>query len=360
MSRKTPPVRPPGQPPARRAAPGVAAFAALAALPGLLAMAGAVRGGVWPWLALIWIGGASQTVDQVLARPLGDAGDQRRFPLSDALLVGLAGLHFLLLVLALAALADPARGPAGKVALFLATGLFIGQVSNACAHELIHRPSRWLFRLGAAVYVSMLFGHHASAHRLVHHRHVATGADPNSARLGEGFWHFLPRAWIGAFREGLRAEAARARPGRINPYIWYLAGAGACCGAVAGWLGWRGLALYLALCLHAQIQLMLSDYVQHYGLRRRTGPDGRLEPAGPRHSWDAPHPLSGLMLVNAPRHSDHHANPMRPYPSLRLEGEARPMLPFSLPVMATLAMLPPLWRRVMDRRVARMMAPPPG
>lgn len=354
--RQTPP-RP--RPPAPRAAPGLAAFAVLAALPGVLAIVGALWGGVWPWIALVWIGGASQVVDQVLAKPLGDAAESRRFPLSDALLSGLALLHFLVLVLVLVALTDPARGLAGRIALFLAAGMFIGQVSNATAHELIHRPSRALFRLGAAVYVSMLFGHHASAHRLVHHRHVATDADPNSARLGEGFWHFFPRAWIGAFRAGLRAESARARPGRLNPYVWYLAGAGACCGGVAGWLGWRGLALYLGLSLYAQMQLMLSDYVQHYGLRRRIGPNGRPEPAGPRHSWDAPHPLSGLMMVNAPRHSDHHANPMRAYPSLRLQGEARPLLPFSLPVMAALAMLPPLWRRVMDRRVARMMAGPP-
>lgn len=342
-----------------RAAPGLAAFALLAALPGVLALAGALRGGIWPWLALAWIGGASQAVDQVMARPLGDAPEGRRPARADLLLVGLALLHFALLAAVPAALADPARGAGGRVALFLAAGMVLGQVSNACAHELIHRGSRWLFRLGAAMYVTLLFGHHASAHRLVHHRHVATEADPNSARLGEGFWHFLPRAWIGSFREGLRAEAARARPGRVNPYVWYLAGSGACAAAMAVWLGWRGVAAWLGLCLHAQMQLLLSDYVQHYGLRRRPRADGRPEPAGPRHSWDAPHPLSGLMLVNAPRHSDHHANPMRPYPALRLQGGARPLLPYSLPVMGALAMVPPLWRRVMDRRVALMMAAPP-
>ena len=62
-------------------------------------------------------------------------------------------------------------------------------------------------------------------------------------------------------------------------------------------------------------------------------------------------------MVNAPRHSDHHAHPARPYPALRLTPEnPRPMLPYSLPVMASIATLPHLWRRVMDRRVARMRA----
>ncbi|MDO5644030.1 MAG: fatty acid desaturase, partial [Paracoccus sp. (in: a-proteobacteria)] len=98
-----------------------------------------------------------------------------------------------------------------------------------------------------------------------------------------------------------------------------------------------------------------SDYVQHYGLGRRVR-DGRVEPVGPRHSWDAPHPFSSLAMVNAPRHSDHHAHPARPYPALRLDAGTRPMLPFSLPVMGAMALLPPVWRRVMDRRVMRMQA----
>jgi len=29
-----------------------------------------------------------------------------------------------------------------------------------------------------------------------------------------------------------------------------------------------------------------------------------------------------------------------------------PMLPYSLPMMAVIALMPPLWRRVMDPRVA--------
>ncbi|KGJ19629.1 hypothetical protein IX55_09630, partial [Paracoccus sanguinis] len=51
----------------------------------------------------------------------------------------------------------------------------------------------------------------------------------------------------------------------------------------------------------------------------------------------------------------------RPWPALRLDRAAqpRPLLPWSLPVMAAIALVPPLWRRVMDRRVARMQALPP-
>lgn len=330
-------------------------FALCALLPGALLLTACLLGGAWIWAALIWMGGASQLADTVIARGFADPDPSEGAPGGDRLSVVLAGLHFLLLVLGLAALTGTGLGLMAKIALFLGLGMFFGQVSNSNAHELIHRGSRLLFRLGAAVYVSLLFGHHVSAHRLVHHRHVATAFDPNSARQGESFWHFWPRAWLGSFIAGLRAE--RARPGRrMSPYVVWVGGGIALCGAVLGLAGFAGLGWYLALCLYAQTQLLLSDYVQHYGLTRARLPDGRYEPVGMAHSWDAPHFLSSLMMVNAPRHSDHHAHPGRAYPALRLERDLhpRPMLPYSLPVMAAIALSPRLWRRVMDRRVLRM------
>jgi alkane 1-monooxygenase len=60
-------------------------------------------------------------------------------------------------------------------------------------------------------------------------------------------------------------------------------------------------------------------------------------------------------MLNAPRHSDHHAHPSRPYPALRLaETGAEPMLPRSLPVMAAIAMVPPAWKQVMGRELKRI------
>ena len=337
--------------------PPVAAFALVALAPAILLIWGAGSGG-WPlWLGFLWMAAVSPVADTLIARGFGDARPDAHFPGADAVSVVLALAHFALLGVALWAFAGDWLGTAQRIALFLGAGMYFGQVSNSNAHELIHRHSRALFRLGAAVYVSLLFGHHISAHRLVHHVHVATDADPNSARLGESFWRFFPRAWLGSFRAGLRAEQARAaRTGRTNPYLIWVGGGLAC--IVAVWMGFgpRAALDYLGLCLYAQMQLMLSDYVQHYGLRRHIS-NGRLEPVGPRHSWDAPHPLSSLAMVNAPRHSDHHAHPARAYPALRLTLEnPRPMLPYSLPVMGAMAMVPQLWRRVMDKRVARMRA----
>jgi alkane 1-monooxygenase len=101
------------------------------------------------------------------------------------------------------------------------------------------------------------------------------------------------------------------------------------------------------------VQLLMSDYVQHYGLIRAPGPQGRPVPVGPRHSWNSPHQISSALMLNAPRHSDHHGHPARPFPELALPpADDAPRLPRSLPVMACVALVPPLWRRVMHPRLA--------
>ncbi len=324
--------------------------ATLAPVP-LLALA-AWSGGAWAWIALFYLTGFTFAGDVLTARAAGASRKGAEFPAHDLLSAALALAHLPLLAVIVAGFGR-GIGAAEGTALFLAAGLYLGQVGSSNAHELIHRNGRALATLGKWVYISLLFGHHVSAHKLVHHRFVGTDADPNTPRPGEGYYRFALRAWWGSFRAGFRAETARryGRPLCTHPYILYLAGAAVFVGAAWATGRGAGLSAYLGLCLFAQSQLLVSDYVQHYGLRRRELPDGRLEPVGPQHSWNAGHAFSRHLMLNAPRHSDHHAHPARPYPALTLPPDV-PTLPSSLPAMSALALVPPLWRRVMAPRVA--------
>jgi len=329
-------------------------------LPVVLITAGALQGGIWVWAGLVSITALVAGLDALFdpGTGAGRASDRA----ADALSLALVVAHVAVLGAAVSGVAGW-TGLTGseRVGVFLAAGLFMGQVSNSNAHELIHRSARLLRRAGALVFTSHLFGHHTTAHPAVHHRYVATPSDPNSARLGEGVYQFALRAWAGSFRAGLTVEKDRlARKGRGpwsigNPYWGYVLGGVACMLAALALAGPAGLAAYVGLALYASFQILLSDYVQHYGLQRAKQGTG-YEPVGARHSWNAPQWYSSLLMLNAPRHSDHHAHPTTPYPALIIPDGA-PILPRSLPVMATLAMMPRLWRRVMDKRVAKIRQP---
>jgi alkane 1-monooxygenase len=328
------------------------AFSVISLAPVPLLGLAAAYGGGWGWIALIYLTLFAFAMDHFLPKLIETASGADEFPASDALSVAIALAHFVTLIFVIVRFGQDMPLPEA-VALYLAAGLFFGQISNANAHELIHRDAPLLRFLGKITFISLLFGHHVSAHRLVHHRYCASDRDPNSARLGESYYRFALRAWIGSFRAGLREEnKLRANRGSgLHPYAIYVGGAVACviCAYLLG--GLRGALVYLGLCGYAQSQLLMSDYVQHYGLRRRTLKNGRLEPVGPHHSWNAPHVFSAHMVLNAPLHSDHHIHPTRPFPELAVPSrDMAPTLPHSLPAMSVLALAPPLWRRVMDSR----------
>lgn len=325
-------------------------FVAAPFLPVFLLVAAFLFGGWWSACALLSVTLLVAGLDR-LVQPR-DAAPDARTGQRISLALGLA--HLGLLPLGVWALETHLEG-AEAWATALALGLFFGQVSNSNAHELIHMASRWPRRLGVAVYCTLLFGHHASAHPRVHHVWVATPHDPNSAPRGMGFYRFWARAWVGSFIKGMQAEnRLRKGKGGWHPYATYVLGA--LISLSAGWAiaGLSGLLIWLALASYSTMQLMLSDYVQHYGLQRHKRADGTFEPTGPAHSWNAPHWYSSALMLNAPRHSDHHQHPARAFPDLRLDPATMPMLPRPLPVMAAIALVPPLWHRMMDKRVARL------
>ncbi len=96
--------------------------------------------------------------------------------------------------------------------------------------------------------------------------------------------------------------------------------------------------------------LEVVNYLEHYGLLRARREDGRYERTRPEHSWNSNNVASNVLLYHLQRHCDHHANPMRRYQALRHFDEA-PQLPTGYAGMIVLATIPPLWRRVMDRRL---------
>jgi alkane 1-monooxygenase len=249
-------------------------------------------------------------------------------------------------------------GTGEKVALFFGMGVISGTVGINYSHELMHQKTkleRWL----ADILLSMvLYSHFRSEHLRVHHLYVATPRDPVTARYNEGFHRFFPRVLVQCRRSAWGAEVAMlARKGlpwwhRSNPYWRYWALQAVMLALAVALGGWAGLALFLWQAPVAVWQLELVNYIEHYGLTRRHLGEGKYEHVLPRHSWNAAHRASNWLLINLQRHSDHHYKPDRRFPLLQTYGqEEAPQLPYGYPLMTLAAMVPPLWKRIMNRRV---------
>jgi alkane 1-monooxygenase len=245
-----------------------------------------------------------------------------------------------------------------KIVLFFGIGSVSGTIGINYSHELMHQKSaieRWLADLLLA---TVLYSHFRSEHLRVHHLYVGTPRDPVTARYNEGFHRFFPRVLVECHVSAWKAEVAMlARRGlpplhRSNPYWRYGALQLVMVGLAITLGGWVGLGLFLFQAFVAIWQLELVNYIEHYGLTRRHLGEGRYEHVLPRHSWNASQRASNWLLINLQRHSDHHYKPDRRFPLLQTytEDEA-PQLPYGYPLMTMAAMVPPLWKRLMNRRV---------
>ncbi len=258
-----------------------------------------------------------------------------------------------------------ARIAAGDLAVWEAVGLAItvgcvGGLGINAAHELGHKSEameRWLSKIALA---QSFYGHFYVEHNRGHHVKVATPEDPSSARLGESFYRFLPRTVCGSLVDAWRLEARRLARRGLHPFrpgndvVDAFLLSGVLWGATVAWFG-PAVIPYLLLQAAVGIGLLEAvNYIEHYGLLRRRVDGGRdgWEPVAPRHSWNSNSVVSNVLLYHLQRHSDHHLHPTRRYQALCDDGGA-PGLPAGYGGMVLLALLPPVWSRVMDPLVAR-------
>ena len=244
---------------------------------------------------------------------------------------------------------------ADNIGLALTIGTVAGIGINT-AHELGHKKEkveRWLAKIALA---QSFYGHFYIEHNRGHHVRVATPVDPASSRVGESVYAFLPRTVTGSMASAWRLEQPRFR--RRNQSHWNIRN-----DVLNAWLMsvvlWTvllvvfGLAILPYLLLQAAVGIMLLEivnYLEHYGMLRRKEHTGRWERVRPSHSWNSNNLATNVLLYHLQRHSDHHANPTRRYQALR-DFEEAPVLPTGYAGMILLALIPPLWFRVMDPRV---------
>ncbi|MCS6906166.1 MAG: alkane 1-monooxygenase [Bacteroidia bacterium] len=235
-------------------------------------------------------------------------------------------------------------------------GISCGVLGINVAHELGHRSKKSEKLMAALLLLTSLYMHFKIEHNRGHHQWVGTPQDPSTARLGETIYAFWLRTIIGTYLLAWQLELARLKKKGIS--FWSLQNE-MLLNTLAQllWLisifYWGGIYLGICYLLGATIGILLLEsvnYIEHYGLTRKEIAPGHYEKILPKHSWNSDHPLGRILLFELSRHSDHHYNAARKYPILRHHPNS-PQMPTGYPGMIMLALLPPLWFKIMHPKI---------
>jgi alkane 1-monooxygenase len=238
-------------------------------------------------------------------------------------------------------------GIAAFVGLTVSVGIG-SAVALPTAHELMHRRAaydRLLARIMAAV---CLYGHMVVEH-FHHHATVGNVAAGETAPRGISIYRFAPADFLQGLRNAWTVETARLR--RSGSHWWQnqvlqddALGLGVAIIFFAS-LGPAALALFIGQAVFAVFCFEVITYVHHYGLVR-----SEEEEPGPQHAWAHHCWLTNCLTFNNTFHSDHHLRPGTPYYELHAMYGA-PRLPANYLTMFGVALVPPLWRMLMDKRL---------
>ena len=242
-------------------------------------------------------------------------------------------------------------------------GLVTGGIGITVAHELGHKKSKFERFLSRLLLMQVSYMHFYIEHNRGHHVHVATPKDPATARVNQNFYAFWWQSVVGSYWHAWVIENENLR--RNNKPLWHNAMITytllpiVFCGLLTviafamdmPQYHWVPVFFFIH-SLFAFTLLELVNYIEHYGIVRKQLPDGRYERVNPLHSWNASHLVSNFFLFQLQRHSDHHHNAIKRYQVLNHYDES-PQLPFGYPTMVMIALVPPLWFKIMNPRLQR-------
>lgn len=243
-----------------------------------------------------------------------------------------------------------------RVLLIIGLGTGTGGLGIVGAHELVHRPIAWQRGLGVYLMALVNYTHFRIEHVHGHHKYVSTPDDPATAPFGMNLYAFLPKTLIGSLKSAWDWETNRIKrktgldkvlANRMYHYLGYFIALSA---LFYGAYGVEGLMVFYGQSAFAIFLLEVINYIEHYGLERKRLANGNWEPVKEWHSWDCDYAVTNFSLFNIGKHSNHHARASVEFPYLENKAE-NPKLSFGYSTAVLLALLPPLWKMIMDPKV---------
>lgn len=248
------------------------------------------------------------------------------------------------------------------VGLVFSLGILLGVNGINVAHELGHRQASKERFLGKALLLPSHYMHFYIEHNFGHHLHAATPEDPATARYNQSVYSFWFTSTVRQYFSAWEIQNRLLKNYGLsffslkNDMFWYLIIQGAYLSAIAFFFGFNGLIFAFLAGVVGFLLLETVNYIEHYGLLRGKTKSGRYERVKEIHSWNSNHVVGRIVLYELTRHSDHHFISSKKYQVLNYH-EQSPQMPFGYPTSMVLSLFPPLWFKIMNKRVPVTMIP---
>jgi alkane 1-monooxygenase len=247
------------------------------------------------------------------------------------------------------------------IGLVLSFGIVLGTNGINVAHELGHRKTAWERLLAKILLMPALYMHFYLEHNFGHHLNVGTPKDPATSKKNQSVFSFWFTSTTGQIRNAISIQKDLLKKKKVNffsiynDFFYYQLFQLSYLILIAVVFGVYGVLLALGIALTAVLLLETINYIEHYGLIRKEK-GTRYERVTPMHSWNSNHALGRLVLYELTRHSDHHHRASKKYQILESIDES-PELPFGYTTSMLIALVPPVWFKLMNKRIPKEFHP---
>ncbi|WGD35798.1 alkane 1-monooxygenase [Olleya sp. YS] len=246
------------------------------------------------------------------------------------------------------------------IGLVVSVGIVLGTNGINVAHELGHRQTTNERFIGKALLLPSFYMHFYIEHNFGHHLHAATPEDPATARYNQSVYSFWLTSTIRQYISAWKIQKKLLKNNNQhffsikNDMLWYTL-LQLLYLVIVFFVFSKTVLLFAVLAgITGFIMLETVNYIEHYGLIRHKTKSGRYERVREMHSWNSNHVVGRIVLYELTRHSDHHYKSSKKYQILDCHDES-PQMPFGYPTSMVLSLCPPLWFKIMNKRVPKEM-----
>ena len=246
------------------------------------------------------------------------------------------------------------------VGLVISVGIVLAVNGINVAHELGHRQNTKERYIGKILLIPSFYMHFYIEHNFGHHLHAATKEDPATARYNQSVYSFWFTSTVRQYFSAWKIQNVLLKNNNRdffsfkNDMLWYVFIQISYLSIILLSIGKIGLIFAFLSGIFGFLMLESVNYIEHYGLLRLKTKSGRYERVGEVHSWNSNHIIGRIILYELTRHSDHHYKSSKKYQILECH-EKSPQMPYGYPTSMVLALCPPLWFKIMNKRIPSEM-----